>query len=80
VRLYLLDQLRGVTGFEVAGEDRIFRPASIVSIGENPSSFIVASAEVAEPVAVRYCFHDYQVGNLLNQRGMPTVPFRSDRW
>ncbi len=80
VRLYLLDQLRGVEGFEVAGEDRIFKPAAIVSIGKVPSSFVVASPEVPHPVAVRYCFHDCQVGNLVNQRGMPAIPFRSDEW
>jgi len=80
VRSYLLDQLRGVKGFEVAGEDRIFKPAAIIDLGPDPSSFVVASPEVPAPVAVRYCFHDYQVGNLFNQRGMPAIPFRSDEW
>jgi len=80
VRAYLLDQLRGVTGFEVAGEDKVFKPAVVVDLGPDPSSFVVASPEVPAPVAVRYCFRDYQVGNLFNQRGMPAIPFRSDEW
>jgi len=80
VMYYLLSQLSGVVGFEVAGDDKVFHQARIVGLGENPSSFIVSSSEVSSPVAVRYCFHDFSVGNLINQRGMPTIPFRTDSW
>jgi sialate O-acetylesterase len=31
-------------------------------------------------VAVRYCFHNFQIGNLGNTRGLPLVPFRTDNW
>ena len=40
----------------------------------------VTSDEVPEPVAVRYCFRDFLIGNLYNVEGWPAVPFRSDNW
>jgi len=41
---------------------------------------VVKSDEVKEPVAVRYCFRNWQLGNLANQGGLPLFPFRTDNW
>ena len=40
----------------------------------------VSSPEVPRPIAVRYCFKDYQPGFLFNSYGLPLAPFRSDNW
>jgi sialate O-acetylesterase len=65
-----------VTGFTVAGADGQFVPADVKIDG---SSVVVRSAQVANPTAVRYAWADDPVCNLVNQAGLPAVPFRSDR-
>ncbi len=69
----------GITGFEVAGADKVFKAAkAVVNTGKNRIE--VTSDEVSQPVAVRYCFRNFQIGNLKNNRNLPTVPFRTDNW
>jgi sialate O-acetylesterase len=68
-----------IAGFEIAGKDKIFHPASVV-IGEDKCSVIVGSNVVQKPVAVRYCFKTFQLGNIKNSCGLPLVPFRTDNW
>ena len=41
---------------------------------------IVVSPEVKKPVAVRYCFRNFQLGNVKNMAGLPLIPFRTDDW
>lgn len=72
------ERLTGIEGFEICGADRMFRPAH-VEIGSAPAfELSVWSPEVPEPVAVRYCFKDFQQGNLITTRGLPAFPFRTD--
>lgn len=66
-----------VTGFEVAGEDKVFYPATAVT---TKTSLVVQSDNVKHPVAVRYCFKDYAVPSLFCINGMPVYPFRTDKW
>ena len=66
-----------VTGFEIAGADRVFHKAKASISG---SSVTVWSDEVKEPVAVRYAFRNYIENNLRNMFGIPSVPFRTDDW
>jgi sialate O-acetylesterase len=47
-----------ITGFELAGEDKVFKPAVAV-IGDRNTSVLVTSAEVPNPVAVRYGWRDF---------------------
>jgi sialate O-acetylesterase len=69
-----------VTGFELAGEDRVFKPA-IGVIGDNNNSVLVTSTEVPNPVAVRYCWRDFPVPGLFHHgEGLPVEQFRSDNW
>ena len=70
---------RDLSGFEIAGEDRVFHPAK-AQVGKNRSSVKVSCDEVPAPVAVRYCFHNYAVGSLFNCYGTPVPPFRTDNW
>ncbi len=64
------------TGFEVCGKDKVFKPATATLEG---GRLVVQSASVSEPVAVRYCFRNYQTGSVKGANGLPLMPFRSDR-
>ncbi|MBL9216253.1 MAG: hypothetical protein JNG83_12320 [Opitutaceae bacterium] len=66
-----------LTDFAVAGSDRKFHPADAVVAGDK---VVVSSPAVAEPVAVRFGWHETARPNLVNGAGLPTAPFRSDRW
>ncbi|MCM1177164.1 MAG: sialate O-acetylesterase [Clostridium sp.] len=74
-----LSPWNGLTGFEIAGEDRVFHPAT-ARLNTDRKTIIVSSPEVPAPVAVRYCFHDFQTGNVVNMHSLPLVPFRTDCW
>lgn len=67
----------GIIGFEIAGKDMRFQPAKATIDGWK-KTIIVTAPGVKAPVAVRYCFRDFQVGNLYNVAGLPMVPFRTD--
>ena len=41
---------------------------------------MVVSDEVKQPVAVRYCFRNFQLGNVTNGANLPLFPFRTDNW
>lgn len=69
-----------IQGFEVAGEDRIFYPADMTKLRWQTNQVLVRSDSVAKPVAVRYCFHDFQVGTLIGGNELPAFPFRTDNW
>lgn len=66
-----------LAGFEVAGQDRIWFPASATIDGITAA---VRSPEVAEPVAVRYAWRNNPEASLVNGLGLPAVPFRTDGW
>ncbi len=65
--------------FEIAGADRIWHWADAKIDGTD--SVIVSSAEVKQPVAVRYAWAANPEGaNLVNSDGLPTSIFRTDDW
>jgi sialate O-acetylesterase len=66
-----------LTCFEVAGANKRFYPASAFLTGSGVTLF---SPSVAEPVAVRYAFKDFIVGDLFNIEGLPASSFRTDDW
>ena len=72
------NRFAGMSGFEVAAEDRIFHPAEARMA--DGGRIMVRSDAVKTPVAVRYCFRNYQPGNVANTRELPMVPFRTDNW
>jgi len=63
--------------FTVAGEDKVFYPATAEIAGE---TVVVTSDKVKKPVAVRYAFTNFAVTNLQNSYSFPAVPFRTDNW
>jgi sialate O-acetylesterase len=66
-----------VTGFQIAGEDQQWQPATARVEGE---TVIVSSPSVSKPVAVRYAWENDPKCNLYNAAGMPASPFRTDDW
>ena len=66
-----------VGGFELAGEDKVFHPATGVA---NKYTITIRSDEVPAPVAVRYCFHNWTQATLFSAWGIPLLPFRTDNW
>jgi len=66
-----------LTNFEVAGADHLFHPAKAVIKNE---TVVVSSPEVNAPIAVRYAFKDFVVGELYNNDGLPASSFRTDDW
>jgi hypothetical protein len=63
--------------FEIAGEDKVFYPGRAVIEGK---SVLVTSTDVANPVAIRYAFHNCDEPNLFNKNGFPASSFRTDNW
>ncbi len=62
-----------VTGFEVAGIDgKYFK----VDVGIDGATLTVSSPEVAKPRYLRYLAHNVDTGNLRNEHGLVTGPFR----
>ena len=69
---------KALDGFELAGEDHIFHPATARIVNWNMIE--VSSPEVSAPVAVRYGMHNWSEPSLFNCSGIPASPFRSDDW
>ena len=63
--------------FEVAGANKRFYPAKAFITNTGITLF---SPSVAKPVAVRYAFKDFIVGDLFNTEGLPASSFRTDTW
>lgn len=62
-------------GFTIAGADKLFHPAQAKIVG---GTVVVNSAQVPQPVAVRYGWANVPEGNLFNRAGLPASPFRTD--
>lgn len=80
-----ISRLADIEGFEVAGADKVFHPATAQHYSRQTASgwenaILVRSDEVKTPVAIRYCFKNFQIGNVKNAAGLPLFPFRTDDW
>ena len=63
--------------FLLAGEDRVFHPATAQLDGR---TLVVTSPAVPQPVAVRYAWFAAPQAVLFGKNGWPAAPFRSDNW
>lgn len=80
-----ISRFEDIQGFEVAGDDHVFHPAKAVHFWQPDGGYWdetirISSPEVKNPVAIRYCFKNFQLGNLKNAAGLPLFPFRTDNW
>jgi sialate O-acetylesterase len=80
-----ISRFNGIEGFEVAGADRVFHPAKAQHFWKPGGGYwneavLIISPEVKQPVAIRYCFRNWLLGNLGNIAGLPLFPFRTDDW
>jgi len=80
-----ISRFEDIQGFEVAGADQVFHPAKARHFWQPGGGYwdeciIVKSDAVKQPLAVRYCFRNWQLGNLANAGGLPLFPFRTDNW
>ena len=66
---------KDLINFEIAGKDQYFVPAKAEI---NGNEIVVSSPKVKEPVAVRYAFKDFIVGELFSTEGFPVSSFRTD--
>jgi sialate O-acetylesterase len=66
-----------LANFEVAGANKRFFPAKAFITGTGVTVF---TPLVSEPVAVRYAFKDFVVGDLFSTDGLPVSSFRTDDW
>lgn len=74
-----------IVGFEIAGKDKVFYPAKVKHFWQEGGGYwdealILTSPKVKKPVAVRYCFKNFQIGNMKNGGNLPLFPFRTDNW
>ncbi len=60
-------------GFEVAGEDEVFHPATAKIISENEVKLY--SDEVIDIKYIRYAYSNFPMMNLFNSAGIPAKPF-----
>ncbi len=66
-----------LTWFEIAGEDKQFVEAKAAIDGD---TILVSSETIANPVAVRFGWHQTAEPNLVNKEGLPASPFRTHSW
>ncbi|MES2773837.1 MAG: sialate O-acetylesterase [Bacteroidota bacterium] len=69
-----MDQ-KPLTGFEIAGADGTFVPATAVISKEK---VIVSADGIAHPTAVRFGWNEAAHPNLYNRQGLPALPFRTN--
>lgn len=73
----LISKNGAITGFEVAGDDRQFYPATAVIEGSN---VILTCPQVKVPAAIRFGFSNTSMPNLFSKEGLPVDMFRTDGW
>ena len=79
-----ISRFNNIVGFEVAGDDMVFHKAEaghfwVPGNYTRNETIFVTSKEVEKPVAVRYCFRNFQPGNMKNAAMLPVFPFRTDK-
>ncbi|WP_428741751.1 sialate O-acetylesterase [Tenacibaculum sp.] len=63
--------------FEIAGENkRFFRAKGFLT----KEGIVLLADRVTHPVAVRYAYQDWVVGELFNTEGLPASSFQADNW
>jgi sialate O-acetylesterase len=71
-----------VKGFALAGEDKKFfwADAKVEAANSSTPVLVLSAPQVKHPVALRYAWANNPEINLVNNAGLPAVPFRTDNW
>ncbi len=65
-------------GFQIAGEDGNFMPASI-KLGKK-NEIVLSAKNMKNPKYVRYLFDDASLCSIISVEGLPLLPFRNDNF
>ena len=65
-------------GFEVAGRDGVYYPATGRVDSNDRRVVVVTSPEVAEPVAVKYAMKNWSTAAIFSNAGIPASPFKAE--
>jgi len=65
--------------FELAGDDKVFYTAKAKAEVKG-NTVVLQSDKVKKPVAARYGFKAWVIGDLYNAEGLPASSFRTDEW
>lgn len=69
---------QGFTGFEIAGEDKVYYPAQFTfGKGELANTITLSSDLVQHPVYARYAWYNYGPVTVFAKSGLPLAPFRT---
>lgn len=60
-------------GFEIQSSGGTWHKAKAIL---TRGGVVLSAKEVHEPIAIRYCYHDFMIGNLKSNAGLPVVPFQ----
>lgn len=66
-----------ISGFELAGADKIFYAATAKIV---QGKIVLSAKEVAKPIAARYAFRNFIAASLFSTEGFPISSFRTDQW
>jgi sialate O-acetylesterase len=73
----ILKDVNGESNFIIAGEDKVFKKASVKIDGKK---LILYNPEIQKPAAARYAWSNTAEATLFNEAGLPSSSFRTDNW
>ncbi len=68
-----------IKGFEIAGEDGKYYPATDVIFLWQTNEFQLSNPDVPHPVSARYGYGDFMPGNVYGGNYLPLIPFTTKR-
>lgn len=72
------DLPEGFTGFEIAGEDKVYHPAKFLFGKDNKANTIILYSDlVQQPRYARYAWYNYGPVTVYGKSGLPLAPFRT---
>jgi len=72
----LLASDKGLSNFEIAGSDKVYKPAQAKIVN---NKVVVSNSSIANPVYVRYAWSDGSSATLFNKEGLPAGTFNSEQ-
>lgn len=66
-----------LVGFQICGPDHVFHSAEAKINGDH---VVLSSSAVPMPIAARYAWGNFPLGNLFGGTGLPAAPFRTDNF